>query len=89
MATEKERIIFELPNISFHIKTLSLMPDKAYRGIHSHNAIEILKVKSGQVNCLVNEKEYLLKQDDIIIINRNIIHKIDVNVKRKCQKTLI
>lgn len=42
---------------------------------HWHNSIEILFILSGKVSVTLEEKNYDLKEDDIILINPNQIHK--------------
>ena len=43
---------------------------------HWHNEIEILLVLEGEVNIGVGDKEYTLKENDLILINRNQVHNI-------------
>ncbi len=43
---------------------------------HWHDAIEILLVLQGEVKIRVANEKYILKENDIILINHNIIHNI-------------
>lgn len=43
---------------------------------HWHNGIEIILVLSGEISIIVNDKAYNLKEDDIILINRNELHEL-------------
>lgn len=42
---------------------------------HWHRSLEILFVLSGEMNITINSNNYLLKEDDIIVINPNILHE--------------
>ena len=43
---------------------------------HWHQNIEILFVLSGELNIIVDDRKYLLTNDDLILINKNSIHEI-------------
>ena len=43
---------------------------------HWHNGIEIIFVLSGEIDIIINDKLYNLKEDDIILINKNHIHEL-------------
>ena len=43
---------------------------------HWHSAVEILLVLKGEVNIGVGDHKYLLKENDLILINYNEIHNI-------------
>ena len=42
---------------------------------HWHNSIEILFVLSGTMSVTVEEKEYTLREDDILLVNPHHIHE--------------
>ena len=43
---------------------------------HWHNGIEIIFVLSGEIDIIINDKLYNLKEDDIILVNKNHIHEL-------------
>ena len=47
-----------------------------FREIHSHMAVEIVEVKSGILNCRVNEDVIEVHPKEIIFINSNTAHKL-------------
>lgn len=73
---EKEIICFENFNLPMKIHHLHMKASNNYRGIHSHIAIEIVVVKSGTLNCCVDEKTIMLHPEQIIFINSNMRHRL-------------
>lgn len=43
---------------------------------HWHTSVEIFSVLEGELSFFLNEKEYLLKSGEMIIINSNVVHSI-------------
>jgi len=73
---EKEIIRFENFNIPMKIHHLYMTGSDNYRGMHSHMAIEIVEVKSGILNCYVNDDVIEVHPKQIIFINSNTCHKL-------------
>lgn len=47
-----------------------------YTPVHWHESVEILYVKSGQLDVGIEENSYILKKDDFIIINARELHRM-------------
>ncbi len=73
---EKEIIRFENFNLPIKINHLHMTNSDNYRGMHSHMAVEIVEVKSGILNCCVNDDVIEVHPKQIIFINSNIGHKL-------------
>lgn len=73
---EKEIICFENFNLPIKISRLNMKESDEYRGMHSHMAVEIVEVKSGILNCCVNDDVIELHTKQIIFINSNTSHKL-------------
>lgn len=73
---EKEFIHFDNFNLPIKMQHIDMSEGKVYRGIHSHIAIEIVVVKSGTLNCCVDEKTIMLHPEQIIFINSNMRHRL-------------
>ena len=73
---EKEIICFENFNLPMKIHHLHMKASNNYRGMHSHMAVEIVQVKSGILNCCVNDDIITVYPKQIIFINSNTGHKL-------------
>ena len=73
---EKEIIEFKKNGIPVKIRSISMHQNSFIRGIHSHTAIEVVKVKSGILNCSINNKTITADNTNIIFINSNIQHRL-------------
>ncbi len=73
---EKEIISFEKFNLPIKIQHLYMTERDKYRGMHSHVAVEIVRVKSGILNCCVNDDIIMVHPKEIIFINSNMGHKL-------------
>ncbi len=74
---EKERISFKIPRLFFNFKQMTIDKDVHHlRGVHFHNAIELVKINSGEIKCIVGEKEFVLQTGDIMFINSNVMHRL-------------
>ena len=76
MNTEKEIINFEKPQLPIMINNIHIREKGFYRGMHSHTAIEVVKVKSGILNCFINDKIIRVYPKQVIAINSNIGHRL-------------
>lgn len=73
---EKENINFERFNLPIKINSLNMREGKTYRGMHMHMAVEIIEVKSGILNCCVNDEMVKVYPNQIVFINRNTGHQL-------------
>jgi AraC-like DNA-binding protein len=80
---EKETIVFGAARPPIHIYTTDLRKGLRYRGMHSHSAIEIVRVNSGEMTCLLMDEPLQIRPDQIVIINGNVGHRLmsdDANI---------
>ena len=74
---EKEKISFKIPQLFFNFKQITIgKGSRSLRGIHFHNAVELVKINSGEIKCEVGEKDFILKQGEIMFINTNVMHRL-------------
>lgn len=73
---EKERIHFERYNHPILLWHLHMCEGQPYRGMHSHNAIEIVLVNSGILQCYVNDDIVTVHPGQVIFINSNQVHRL-------------
>ena len=66
---EKEIIRFDNFHLPINIHHLHMTQRDNYRGMHSHIAVEIVEVKSGVLNCCVNDDIIVVYPKQIIFIN--------------------
>ena len=71
---EKEIIKFKETDIPINILHINMNRGENYRGMHSHLAVEAVIVKSGELNCQINNENLTLRKNDIIFINSNTGH---------------
>ena len=73
---EKEFIQFNKDGLPIRINRLSMRREGAYRGIHSHPAVEIITVKRGILSCYVNGDRFSVGANQTVLINSNIGHTL-------------
>ena len=73
---EKEIISYDNFNLPVRINNLRMEDGGIYRGIHSHKAVEIVRVKSGTLRCQINETLVEVIPNQIVFINSNVSHKL-------------
>lgn len=73
---EKENISFRLPHLFFNFKRMIISHKPYMRDIHFHNAIELVKINEGEMECVVGENAFLLKKGEIALIRNNVMHKL-------------
>ncbi len=73
---EKEIICFEEFGLPMVLYYLCMQEGRAYRGMHSHAAIEIVEVKSGVLNCTMNGNTICVYPNQILFINSNTGHRL-------------
>jgi len=71
-----ERIRYDFPSLCFKIVTLHMDPERSYRDIHLHAAIEIICVDDGSIECCVHDETMLLKKGEAVLINPFFHHRI-------------
>lgn len=69
---ERHELIDYGDNIPIHCFIHSL----GYSERHWHTSMELLYVLSGDVNININDKEYTLLEEDILLVNSNEIHEL-------------
>lgn len=76
---EKEYIRFKNVRLPINIHNMVMHEYNLYRGLHSHMAIEIIVVKSGNLNCYIHGDTISVQAKQTILINSNIVHKLSSN----------
>ncbi len=76
MKQQNENILYSHPELNLNIKELTMYPNNLYRNIHFHNEVEMIKVTSGKIICHIDNTEIIMSQDEILIINSNVLHKL-------------
>jgi AraC family transcriptional regulator, melibiose operon regulatory protein len=74
----KSEEIIEIP--SFNLEKLSFIKHNRFAQVasHKHKFIEVSYVYSGEINEMVNGKPITLKKGDLIILDTNVIHSVDM-----------
>ena len=73
---EKEIIEFGKPGLPLSIRGISMRKNAVYRGVHSHAAIEIVRVESGTLDCYIKNEKVSVPAGGVIFINSNIQHRL-------------
>lgn len=70
--------LIEIPNLN--LEKLSFLKHNRFAPVHSHKHkfIEMSYVYSGEINEVVNGKPITLKKGDLIILDTNVIHSVDM-----------
>lgn len=76
---DNEQILFSSPKLWLNMRSLPFSGYGSFRGIHFHNAIEIVRIDKGIIKCMVGSKTILLKQGELILINRRVLHTLAFN----------
>ncbi len=50
--------------------------NKTLRDIHFHNAIELVSVDRGSIQCTIGEETFAVNENEILFINRKVIHRL-------------
>lgn len=74
----KSEEIIEIP--SFNLEKLSFIKHNRFSPVnsHKHKFIEVSYVYSGEINEVVNGTPITLKKGDLIILDTNVIHSVDI-----------
>ncbi len=76
---EREKILFNLPELSIRLQSLMLFEDTLVRGMHFHKEIELIYVNSGHIVCEVNGERICIKENQVLFINHQCFHQILYN----------
>lgn len=70
--------IIEIPNLN--LEKLSFLKHNRFAPVHSHKHkfIEMSYIYSGEINEVVNGKPITLRKGDLIILDTNVIHSVDM-----------
>ncbi|MCL7749768.1 AraC family transcriptional regulator [Halalkalibacter alkaliphilus] len=60
-----------------------LMTSVKYVGMHWHDRIELLLVLKGRVRVFVEREEYLLQENDLLLINMNEVHGVEASEENR------
>lgn len=74
---------YENAVINKEVPVLALMTSVKYVAMHWHDRIELLLVLKGQVHVYVGKEEFLLTENDLLLINSNEIHGVESNQENK------
>ncbi len=70
---KNEIVSASLPNTLAHIEWQKFSPGDICR-MHVHDEIELLKVSTGKLKCVVGEEEYILAQGQVLFVNSRVPH---------------
>ncbi len=73
---KKESVVFTNPRV--HCKTVTMEIDENtwLLGEHFHNEIEMVFVEKGQLMCNLRDKKIIVKENEILFINKHVIHSL-------------
>ncbi len=74
----KESINYTIPSLRLYVSELSFEnSDKyGYRDYHFHTEIELVLVEEGEITCNFNNEKVKIKENEILFINKNVIHHL-------------
>lgn len=72
----QENIIFGMPVVALNLETVYMDKDGNPRGMHFHKAVELVRVNEGEIVCHIDNDEFSLKCNDILLINSGVIHRL-------------
>ena len=73
----KENIIYTEPSLALNISKTDFLLKNANIGLHKHNALELIHLKSGKMRCHFKDSKITLDKNCILLVNRNIIHWLE------------
>lgn len=74
---------YENAVINKEVPVFALMTSVKYVAMHWHDRIELLLVLKGQVHVYVGKEEFLLTENDLLLINSNEVHGVESNQENK------
>ena len=76
IAMEKEIIQFTMSNLSLYISTIQMVSERKYRNMHLHNAIELIRVEEGELDCYINDEVLHLCAKHMLLVNSLIAQRL-------------
>lgn len=76
---KRENIKYDIPKLALFLKTIDINANSKILGIHFHKAVELVRVHEGEIICCIENDEYVLSKNDIILINSSVVHKLMCN----------
>ena len=73
---EKEIIQFTISNLSLYISTIQMLPERKYRDMHLHDAVELIRVEKGELDCYINDEVLHLCAEHMLLVNSHIAHRL-------------
>lgn len=73
---EKEYIKFTMPSLKFNISEVTSQTADQWRGMHFHDAVEIIYVKAGRICINIENEKIDAGKDELILINSKVVHAI-------------
>jgi AraC-like DNA-binding protein len=74
---------YESAVIKEEVPVFALMTSVKYVAMHWHDRIELLLVLKGQIHVYVGREEYVLEENDLLLINSNEVHGVESNQENK------
>ncbi len=74
---------YESVVINDEVPVFVMMTSVKYVAMHWHDRIELLLVLKGQVHVYVGKEEYVLREDDLLLINSNEVHGVESDQENK------
>ncbi|MBQ9939927.1 MAG: helix-turn-helix transcriptional regulator, partial [Clostridia bacterium] len=75
----KETIVYKFPELFLNIKEIDMANKISHRKVHIHSAVEIIICHNGEIEWNILEDSVCVNKGEILIINRNIPHELQVN----------
>ncbi len=73
---DEEKIYYSLPDIPIRISAIDMRQEKALRGTHLHNAVEIIRIEKGTLQCVIDEETLTLTTGELLLVNSRVIHRL-------------
>lgn len=74
---ERETITYTIEPLKIKIESICTDSSASWRKGHLHDAVEIIYVNFGEACVYINNEKINIKKDDIILVNRNVMHYIE------------
>ncbi|MCM3600448.1 cupin domain-containing protein [Robertmurraya korlensis] len=74
---------YESAVIKEEVPVFALMTSVKYVAMHWHDRIELLLVLKGQIHAYVGREEYVLVENDLLLINSNEVHGVESDQENK------
>ncbi|MGS2779687.1 AraC family transcriptional regulator [Robertmurraya sp. GLU-23] len=74
---------YESAVIKEEVPVFALMTSVKYVAMHWHDRIELLLVLKGKIHVYVGREEYVLEENDLLLINSNEVHGVESDQENK------